>query len=323
MLPLILIPIGAAVIGSATGAKGGTDIWSSRKRVKAAQHDLSAAQESLMRAYVPVQQRADAYAQQQAHVYRTVVEPFVAWLEQHEAAFPHIALGMVSADAPPFGDGAGSARLVELRDLAAKSITAVSAAAGVPTAAMGFAAMFGTASTGASISGLSGVAATNASLAWLGGGSLATGGGGMAAGQLLIVSTTGAVGVLALGLGALVVGEKAKTQAAGFCAQVAEAIARLEAQRRFARRIVARIDEVSRVLAQVSGLAAAVQHQVFQAVERGEAVDDAVLRLAVRLTLATARILATPIVAADGLSFHVDLGPALSDAQQAVDEGDL
>ncbi len=55
-----------------------------------------------------------------------------------------------------------------------------------PTAAMWIATTFGTASTGAAISTLSGVAATNAALAWLGGGALATGGGGMAAGNALL-----------------------------------------------------------------------------------------------------------------------------------------
>ncbi len=45
---------------------------------------------------------------------------------------------------------------------------------------------FGAASTGTAISGLSGVAATNATLAWLGGGSLATGGAGMAGGLIVL-----------------------------------------------------------------------------------------------------------------------------------------
>ena len=51
-----------------------------------------------------------------------------------------------------------------------------------PTVAMWVATTFGTASTGTAISALSGAAATNAALAWLGGGALAAGGGGMAAG---------------------------------------------------------------------------------------------------------------------------------------------
>ncbi|MGL5548166.1 MAG: hypothetical protein ACRDD4_00465 [Culicoidibacterales bacterium] len=44
----------------------------------------------------------------------------------------------------------------------------------------------GTASTGTAISGLSGAAATNATLAWLGGGSVASGGGGMAMGTAVL-----------------------------------------------------------------------------------------------------------------------------------------
>ena len=63
-------------------------------------------------------------------------------------------------------------------------------AAGVGAAAGAYAAVgaFGTASTGAAISGLSGIAARNATLAWLGGGSLTSGGGGMAAGMASLTS---------------------------------------------------------------------------------------------------------------------------------------
>lgn len=55
-----------------------------------------------------------------------------------------------------------------------------------PTAAMGVATTFGVASTGTAISSLSGAAATNAALAWLGGVALATGGGGMIAGEAFL-----------------------------------------------------------------------------------------------------------------------------------------
>lgn len=58
-----------------------------------------------------------------------------------------------------------------------------------PTIAMGVATTFGVASTGTAISTLSGAAATNAALAWLGGGTLAAGGGGMALGQNLLYFT--------------------------------------------------------------------------------------------------------------------------------------
>jgi len=62
----------------------------------------------------------------------------------------------------------------------------VAVAALGPTAAMGVATTFGVASTGTAISSLSGAAATNAALAWLGGGAVAVGGGGMAAGNVLL-----------------------------------------------------------------------------------------------------------------------------------------
>ncbi len=55
-----------------------------------------------------------------------------------------------------------------------------------PTAAMWVATTFGTASTGTAISTLSGVAATNAALAWLGGGAVSAGGGGVVAGNALL-----------------------------------------------------------------------------------------------------------------------------------------
>lgn len=59
-------------------------------------------------------------------------------------------------------------------------------AALAPSAAMWIATTFGTASTGTAISALSGAAATNAALAWLGGGTIALGGGGMAAGEAFL-----------------------------------------------------------------------------------------------------------------------------------------
>lgn len=68
------------------------------------------------------------------------------------------------------------------QSVAAGSFAGVAAAGG---SYLGVGAL-ATASTGTAISGLSGVAATNATLAWLGGGSLASGGFGMAGGTLVL-----------------------------------------------------------------------------------------------------------------------------------------
>lgn len=82
---------------------------------------------------------------------------------------------------------------------------AAGAAAGGAAAYATFigAVTFGTASTGAAISGLSGVAATNAALAALGGGSLAAGGAGIAGGTALLAGIVAAP-IAILGVGGLI-----------------------------------------------------------------------------------------------------------------------
>lgn len=71
------------------------------------------------------------------------------------------------------------------------------AAAGATTTLIG---ALGTASTGTAIASLNGVAATNAILAWLGGGSLAAGGGGMALGTAVLGTATAGAAVLVAGV---------------------------------------------------------------------------------------------------------------------------
>lgn len=71
------------------------------------------------------------------------------------------------------------------------------AAAGATTSAV---MALGTASTGTAIASLSGVAATNATLAALGGGAIAAGGGGMVLGTTILGATTLGVGLLVGGI---------------------------------------------------------------------------------------------------------------------------
>lgn len=68
-----------------------------------------------------------------------------------------------------------------------------------PTAAMGVATTFGVASTGTPITSLSGAVATKAALAWIGGGALSAGGGGIAAGKA-VLALAGPVGWVITGV---------------------------------------------------------------------------------------------------------------------------
>ncbi|MFB2515998.1 hypothetical protein [Lysinibacillus sp. OTC-L20] len=84
------------------------------------------------------------------------------------------------------------------------------AAAGATTSAV---MALGTASTGTAIASLSGVAATNATLAALGGGAIAAGGGGMALGTTILGATTLGVGLLVGGVIFSVTGGKLSDKA--------------------------------------------------------------------------------------------------------------
>jgi hypothetical protein len=96
---------------------------------------------------------------------------------------------------------------------------AFGAAAGwlTSTAVAGAVGTFGTASTGAAISGLAGAAKASATLAWLGGGSLAAGGGGMVLGSLV-------GGALVLGPAIVVSGIFSHRRAREFEAQCKERV---------------------------------------------------------------------------------------------------
>ncbi|CWM14623.1 TPA: hypothetical protein ACFN7P_001199 [Neisseria meningitidis] len=105
-------------------------------------------------------------------------------------------------------------------NLGSSAITGALAGFGV----YGAVPMLATASTGTAISTLSGAAATNATLAWLGGGSLAAGGFGMAGGM---VALGGIVAGPALAIGGFMLASKAEealTEARAYRAEIDEAI---------------------------------------------------------------------------------------------------
>lgn len=104
------------------------------------------------------------------------------------APFTPNELNNASVGAAVLAGGLGGAALGTAGGFAAASATTAAVMA------------LGTASTGTAISTLSGVAATNATLAALGGGSLAAGGGGMALGSTILGASTLGVGLLVGGI---------------------------------------------------------------------------------------------------------------------------
>ncbi|WP_274563560.1 hypothetical protein [Streptomyces spiramyceticus] len=93
------------------------------------------------------------------------------------AGLPDVQLRRMRLDAVDAVDAVGAVTAV-----AGSAI----AAAGAGAATYATVGAFATASTGAAISGLSGAAASSATLAWLGGGAVAAGGGGVAVGTAVL-----------------------------------------------------------------------------------------------------------------------------------------
>ena len=125
---------------------------------------------------------------EQKYVYEKAKEARLEWRQQAEKIEKHYENECKKSVGGAVGAG----------------VSAAAAALG-PSAAMGIATTFGVASTGTSISSLSGIAATKAALAWLGGGALSAGGGGMAAGEAFL-SVLGPIGWTIAGVGLLASG---------------------------------------------------------------------------------------------------------------------
>ena len=119
-----------------------------------------------------------------------------------------------------------------LKSSAAVGALGAAAAMGTPTLVTGAVGALATASTGTAISGLSGIAATNATMAWLGGGSIASGGLGMAGGATTLAAlTAGAsagIGLIAAGLIASTYYSKKLTETKGFQKEVESKVADME-----------------------------------------------------------------------------------------------
>lgn len=126
------------------------------------------------------------------------------------------------------------------------SAAAGSAAAGALAglAAYGGTGLFAAASTGTAISSLSGAAATNATLAWLGGGSLAAGGFGMAGGTVVMGGMVAGPALLFAGFIA-----SAKADENYESARASRAEAKLEAERLDTER--EKLDGITRFAEQV------------------------------------------------------------------------
>lgn len=250
-IPLIIPVIigGAALVSSALGIKKGVKGVSNIKEAKRIAEDAhrngEAAVENLNRRRSEVNRVAELYGDLLIQVRQDTFGRFVRFVEslgQRGAMQAIEALEEVNVTAPQIREYKVAA--IEAHRVATGAATMIGASTGASAGTTGLIGLLGTASTGTAISGLSGAAATNATLAWLGGGSLAAGGGGMALGTVVLGGITVAPAVLVGGFVLASRGAKALTEAKAYEAKVSTEVAKINAVRDFMDRVITRINEV-------------------------------------------------------------------------------
>lgn len=248
-LVLFLLPAGIFA-----GVKGSVNALQARGIKKRAVRQLEEMKAKHDIAHQSMQQRVYGFNLQKISAVTETIGRFADWMQRSRLNVNRLAHDAADAplidaieDLPKHGLESG-----EIADILVKAgvgaAAAGLAAAGAYGATLATASAIGTASTGTAISSLSGAAATNARLAWLGGGTIAAGGGGMAAGNMVLAVITVAPAIAIAGFTAGILGSKEKTKSKQFAAEVDVACAQIEAVIKLWETGTRRIDELSTVL---------------------------------------------------------------------------
>lgn len=251
MIFIIPIILGAAAlitagVGVSAGADGISKLQKAERIGKSAEQRYKKANKSLEKKFQATQKFAEEYGQLQINVKVETIGRFVKFIQGNgqNAAQSHQRFSerFEGFSAEQFKEY--KAEVLDAQSLAVGGLKAVGVASAASQGTLGLIGLFGTASTGTAISGLSGAAAWNATLAWLGGGSLAAGGGGTALGTVVLGGIT--VGP-ALMIGGFVLGgegEKALTKAIEYASEVNRKIAELDKSKGFLGQVQRRVKEL-------------------------------------------------------------------------------
>jgi hypothetical protein len=246
IIPLILGAV--AVFTGGAGIIAGLDGMADQEQAKEIAEDAQARHEYACEAIEEVREATQDLAAQYGEIH--TIGRFIALIERigQTCSYQDRAFVESFEGTKPQQISEYKADRLGAISIATGGMTAVKvgAVAGHSTAAL--VGLFGTASTGTAIGGLSGAAAHSATLAWLGGGSLAAGGGGMALGSLVL-------GGIALGPALLVggfmlgsKGEKALTKAVEYQAKVDIEIDKIIAVEEFLQKVQDRICELGNLV---------------------------------------------------------------------------
>ncbi|MBD8868783.1 hypothetical protein [Nocardioides donggukensis] len=258
LVPLVLIAIGSAsgAGGVALGGKGAFDLKKARDELRMCEKRYLEERARTERAVDETNRLLADYGGQQQASLEAVVVRMGVFLRRHAKQVRESERLLVDGIDVTVGSVAGAAKLdadavAWVRGAMGSAATGAGAAMGV-TAAVG---TYGVASTGVAISGLSGAAAESATLALLGGGSLASGGGGMALGATALNFFAIGPGLLVGGFVIKGQGDKARTEAREYEVKVNVAAAELSDTRTRLTAVDSRTEELADLLSQLAARA--------------------------------------------------------------------
>ena len=302
LIPAVLIAVGAVTGGggAALGGKGALDMKKAADRQKAARNRYERNRERSERLLAATNQRLKDLGVQQQQSLIDVVLRMREFLLRHEKQFRESERLLVDGVDANEKQVPGLSQLdINAAALVSGVLSSAVAAVGTNVTVASAAGAIGAASTGTAISALTGVAAENALLAWLGGGSLAAGGGGMALGAAALNFVTFGPALLVGGFVAKGQGAKQLTKAKEDEAKIAVAIAELEESNVRCAAVDARADELSSVLGDLTTRAAAALNHL-----ESEPFDPPVhaerFQRAMNLVVAVRDVASAPVIDSSG-----------------------
>lgn len=188
-MPVPLILGGIALAAAGAGVKKGLDARNKNKEaeeiVENAKDRFNKAKEKLEYEGAVLNQNLEDFAEFKLLVFTTQIKNLVELLKQCKdragSNLNHENINLTPEEIKQLENTVSNSL-----EITSGLVTGLQSGALTAFGAYGSVGMLASASTGTAISTLSGAAATNATLAWLGGGSLAAGGGGMALGTAVL-----------------------------------------------------------------------------------------------------------------------------------------
>lgn len=247
-IPVLLWGAAAALgaTGLAKGAKACIDISDAKEIGENAERRYKRKWRELKHTCEETNEIFDELGKLKAEIFQNQIAHIVKLLKQQKSA------GSTLKDFQSYFD---TEDLVQMEKMVQKSLeltsnltASVAAGAFSGLAVYGSIPLVATASTGTAIASLSGAAATNATLAWLGGGSLAAGGFGMAGGMAALA---GIVAAPALAVGGFMLAGQAEeqlTKAREYRAEVDVEVAMFEQKQEILKALQENAGEVAYVL---------------------------------------------------------------------------